>query len=178
MHLLRALAASLAIAAAATPLAARAEAPMQKTQPGWQRTMVGDFEVTVLSDGTVRLPMLQLLRGDPARLKAALERGFLGEQVETSVNGFLVNTGRDAYGANDRALPDDWWPGYNVFLGAARGERYLVNGVFRRDFERGVVLVNQPGSPQATVELGETLTDLAHALSRPPARDPALALAA
>lgn len=77
----------------ALPTTVLAEAPMVRTQSGWQRTMVGDFEVTALSDGTVKLPMAQLLRGDPVRLKAALERGFLGEQVETSVNSYLVNTG-------------------------------------------------------------------------------------
>jgi glyoxylase-like metal-dependent hydrolase (beta-lactamase superfamily II) len=79
---------------AAAPLAALAEAPMQKTQaPGFHRMMVGDTEVTVLSDGTIKLPVLQLLRGDRAKLAEALKRGFLTEQVETSVNAFLVNTG-------------------------------------------------------------------------------------
>jgi glyoxylase-like metal-dependent hydrolase (beta-lactamase superfamily II) len=93
-HPLRSLLAALCLAGTITlPATVRAEAPMVKTQSGWQRTMVGDFEVTTLSDGTVKLPMAQLLRGDPVRLKAALERGFLGEQVETSVNSYLVNTG-------------------------------------------------------------------------------------
>lgn len=85
---------ALPLATALVSLPARAEAPLAKVQaPGWHRLMVGDIEVTVISDGTVKLPMLQLLRGDPARLKAALQRGYLNEQVETSVNAFLVNTG-------------------------------------------------------------------------------------
>lgn len=89
---------ALALACAALPLAApltaAAEAPLQKTQaPGWHRMMVGDIEVTALSDGTIRLPVLQLLRGDRAKLAEALKRGFLGESVETSVNAYLVNTG-------------------------------------------------------------------------------------
>ncbi len=91
---LRTLLACLALAG--LPLVpAHAAAPLQKTQaPGWYRPLVGDFAVTALSDGTVRLHVLQLLRGDPARLKAALERGHLfGETVETSVNAYLVNTG-------------------------------------------------------------------------------------
>ncbi|NML47002.1 MBL fold metallo-hydrolase [Ramlibacter sp. G-1-2-2] len=80
--------------AAALPSASFADAPLQKQQaPGWQRMMVGDYEVTVLSDGTVKLPVAQLLKGDPARIGEALKRSYLGEQVETSVNGFLVNTG-------------------------------------------------------------------------------------
>jgi glyoxylase-like metal-dependent hydrolase (beta-lactamase superfamily II) len=92
-RLVHLLLAAACLAGAVLPTAVRAEAPMVKTQAGWWRVLVGDFEVTALSDGTVKLPVLQLLRGDPARLKAALERGYLGEMVETSVNGYLVNTG-------------------------------------------------------------------------------------
>ena len=87
-----ALASAVALLTAAGPAAA--EAPMQKSQaPGFHRLMVGDIEVTVISDGTVRLPVLQLLRGDRAKIADALKRGFLTEQVETSVNAFLINTG-------------------------------------------------------------------------------------
>jgi glyoxylase-like metal-dependent hydrolase (beta-lactamase superfamily II) len=88
-----ALAAMLACTAVATP--AFAAAPMVKTQaPGYYRLMVGDFEVTALSDGTVKLPMLKLLtNASPQALAAALKAGFLKETVETSVNGYLINTG-------------------------------------------------------------------------------------
>ncbi|GAC1542595.1 MAG: MBL fold metallo-hydrolase [Ramlibacter sp.] len=76
------------------PLAARADAPMARAQaPGYYRTMVGDFEITVLSDGTFKLPVTQVLKGDATRIEDALRRNFLGQEVETSVNGFLVNTG-------------------------------------------------------------------------------------
>ncbi|MBA2962755.1 MULTISPECIES: MBL fold metallo-hydrolase [Ramlibacter] len=79
---------------AALPPAAHAEAPLAKTQaPGWYRTLVGDVEVTALSDGTLALPVTKLLKGDPKKMVAALRRNHLGEQVETSVNGYLVNTG-------------------------------------------------------------------------------------
>ena len=38
--------------------AAFAAAPMVKTQaPGFYRMMLGDFEVTAISDGTVKLPV-------------------------------------------------------------------------------------------------------------------------
>jgi glyoxylase-like metal-dependent hydrolase (beta-lactamase superfamily II) len=74
---------------------AHAAAPQVKTQaPGYYRFMVGDFEVTALSDGTVMLPMDKLLANiAPVRLENALKRAFLKEPVETSVNGYLVNTG-------------------------------------------------------------------------------------
>lgn len=72
-----------------------AEAPMVKTQaPGYYRMMLGDFEVTAISDGTVKLPMLKLLTNTkPQAVAAALKKGFLKEMVETSVNTYLVNTG-------------------------------------------------------------------------------------
>jgi glyoxylase-like metal-dependent hydrolase (beta-lactamase superfamily II) len=78
------------------PVAARAEAPMVKTQaPGFYRAMVGDFEVTALLDGTMKLPVLKLLtNAPPEQLAEALQRGYLRETVETSVNAYLVNTGR------------------------------------------------------------------------------------
>ena len=86
--------ASVAMAAAMNVTPVLADAPMVKTQaPGYHRFMVGDIEVTAISDGTIKLPVLQLLRGDPARLRQALQRGYLNEQVETSVNAYLVNTG-------------------------------------------------------------------------------------
>jgi glyoxylase-like metal-dependent hydrolase (beta-lactamase superfamily II) len=75
--------------------AAWAGAPQVKGQaPGWYRTMVGDIEVTALSDGTVALPVDKLLtHTTPAKVQAALARAYLKAPVETSVNGYLVNTG-------------------------------------------------------------------------------------
>jgi glyoxylase-like metal-dependent hydrolase (beta-lactamase superfamily II) len=85
---------ALLVAAVSLPLAATAAAPQLKTQvPGWYRTMVGDFEVTALSDGTATMPVLDLLQGDKAREADALRRNFLSNYVETSVNAYLINTG-------------------------------------------------------------------------------------
>jgi len=85
-----------ALLGAAFTASALAAAPLAKTQaPGYYRLMVGDFEVTALSDGTVALPMTKLLNnsaGAEATGKA-LARAFLKDPVETSVNGYLVNTG-------------------------------------------------------------------------------------
>ncbi len=92
--------AALAFAAATAGLLVpgapvRAEAPMVKASaPGYHRMMLGDFEVTALSDGTVDLPVDQLLTNtQPGRVDQALKRAFLKAPVETSVNGYLVNTG-------------------------------------------------------------------------------------
>ena len=75
--------------------AAHAAAPQQKTQaPGYHRVMLGEFEVTALSDGTVALPVDKLLTNTtPGRIDKALKRAFLKTPLETSVNGYLVNTG-------------------------------------------------------------------------------------
>ena len=75
--------------------AADAKAPFVKTQaPGWFRFMVGSFEVTALSDGTVQLPITKLLKDKPEKTAAALKKAFLtGETVETSCNAYLINTG-------------------------------------------------------------------------------------
>ena len=68
---------------------------MVKTQaPGFYRMMLGDFEVTALSDGTVKLPMKDLLTNTtPAKIDAALKRAAIAYPVETSVNAYLINTG-------------------------------------------------------------------------------------
>jgi glyoxylase-like metal-dependent hydrolase (beta-lactamase superfamily II) len=75
--------------------AAFAAAPLVKTQaPGYYRMMLGDFEVTALSDGTLGLPVTTLLTNTtPERVKKALARASLKDPVETSVNGYLINTG-------------------------------------------------------------------------------------
>ena len=74
---------------------AHAAAPMVKTQaPGYYRVMLGDFEVTALSDGTVALPMDKVLTDTtPAQVKSAFANVFMPTSVETSVNAYLVNTG-------------------------------------------------------------------------------------
>ena len=86
---------AVALAFATFSPTAAAEAPMVKTQaPGFYRMMLGDFEVTAISDGTVKLPMKDLLTNTtPAKVDAALKRAAIAYPVETSVNAYLINTG-------------------------------------------------------------------------------------
>ena len=87
-------AAIVAIAGAFAATAAQAAAPMAKFQaPGFYRTTLGDFEVTVLNDGTLDLPVNKLLKQPPAKTDAALAKVFEKSPIQTSVNGFLINTG-------------------------------------------------------------------------------------
>jgi len=89
------LVAGVALALLVQPDHARAGAPMAKGQaPGWYRMSLGDFEVTALSDGTLPLPVDQLLTNTtPAKVKQALDREHLTSPIETSVNAYLINTG-------------------------------------------------------------------------------------
>ncbi|MBR7800137.1 MBL fold metallo-hydrolase [Undibacterium fentianense] len=66
----------------------------QAVAPGYYRVMLGDFEVTALSDGTVALPIDKLLTNiKPEQTLKALKKHHLGTPTETSVNGYLINTG-------------------------------------------------------------------------------------
>ena len=65
---------------------------------------------------------------------------------------FLVSTGND--GVGDAGItPSSWWPGFEVSLGAARGARGSWDGLTRREFSDGLVLVNEPQAPARTVTL-------------------------
>lgn len=67
---------------------------VQTAAPGYYRSMVGDFEVTALSDGTEQLPVDQLLTNTSAgNIAKALAKAHQHSPLETSFNGFLINTG-------------------------------------------------------------------------------------
>ncbi|MFC5583197.1 MBL fold metallo-hydrolase [Rhodanobacter terrae] len=78
-----------------TALNASAGAPMARTSaPGYYRFMLGNFEVTALSDGTVDLPVEQLLLEPAAKTVAALDKAFLKTPLQISDNAYLINTGK------------------------------------------------------------------------------------
>ncbi len=70
----------------------------QKTQaPGFYRMMLGNFEVTALYDGYVPIEA-KLLKGINAQdAQTLLARMFLADApaVQTAVNGYLINTGKN-----------------------------------------------------------------------------------
>jgi hypothetical protein len=76
----------------------------------------------------------------------------------------LINDGSGDMIASDgdrsRMNPDSYWSGYLTDLGYATGARYRWNDLFRRDFECGIVLVNQPDMPTISVSLDDTYIDL------------------
>lgn len=101
--LFTAAAAHLAVAAPGTnqpadvpgSVAARSVPPQVRSTPGYFRTMLGRFEVTVLSDGTVTIPLNTLLtHTTPSEVNSLLHRaGINPAKVETSINAFLIHTG-------------------------------------------------------------------------------------
>ncbi|RKH18416.1 MBL fold metallo-hydrolase [Corallococcus praedator] len=77
------------------PSAVHAAAPQVRTQsPGYHRMLLGDFEVTVLSDGTVPQTVSEVAtRTTPERVRELLSRDHLADPVELSINAFVINTG-------------------------------------------------------------------------------------
>ncbi len=79
---------------------------------------------------------------------------------------FLTSTGKDGTTCLYANAPDNWWKGYDVALGNPIGDRVkLANGVLKRNYEYGVVLVNQPGAPTVTTSLAGKFKTLAGANS-------------
>ena len=85
------------------------------------------------------------------------------EEIQTSsrpeyalASYFLTSTGGDGLADRYTQSPGSWWSGNDVNLGGPRWPQmhYRWNGLFRRDFTRGMVLVNEPGSPTVTANLG------------------------
>lgn len=94
LSLQAALAMAFATGGAVLPPAVQAAAPMVKTQaPGFYRMMLGAFEITALSDGTVDLPAEELLHSHTGDIGSHLRANHLSSPVETSINAYLVNTG-------------------------------------------------------------------------------------
>lgn len=61
--------------------------------PGFYRFLLGRFEVTVLSDGTVSVPIDTLLSVNPQAVRASLRKVYRDPSYEMSFNSYLINTG-------------------------------------------------------------------------------------
>lgn len=66
---------------------------VKKSTLGFYRFQLGQIDIIALSDGTVDLPMDTLLHQDSEATKQQLEEAFLSVPTETSVNGYLIDTG-------------------------------------------------------------------------------------
>jgi len=80
--------------AACTFLPVHGSAPIIRTQPGFYRMMLGDFEITALNDGVVDYFTAQVLPNTtPDEVKTALSAEGLTDPAGMSYNAFLINTG-------------------------------------------------------------------------------------
>jgi len=140
---------------------AHAGAPMVKTSaPGYFRMMLGDFEVTALSDGTVNLPIHQIMtRTTPAKVDKALAKSFLKSPVETSVNGYLINTGTKLV-LIDTGAAGLFGPTLGKLLGNLKASGYQPEQVdeiyithLHHDHVGGLLVGGQAAFPNATVRV-------------------------
>ena len=90
------LAATLAIACSLLAPAGHAAAPLVGTQaPGYYRMMLGDYEITALSDGSHVFPIDTVMTHiAPAAINRDLADADLAQPVQGSINAFLINTGK------------------------------------------------------------------------------------
>jgi len=165
-----ALAAAVALSTAGVAPPAHAAAPMAKTQaPGFYRLMLGSFEVTALSDGTIDVDVDKVLREPTAKTDAALAKSFLKSPVTTSVNAFLVNTGSKLV-LVDTGTGGSFDPTAGTLLANLKAAGYepgQVDDVFITHTHGDHVggLVAKDGSavfPNATVHAGKADVDAAH----------------
>ncbi|RYE69260.1 MAG: MBL fold metallo-hydrolase, partial [Oxalobacteraceae bacterium] len=90
----RALTAALLLLAATSPGAWAGAAMAQIQTPGFYRMMLGEFEITALSDGVFDLNAIDMLTNtNEDELRAMLSASHHGGSVPTSVNAFVINTG-------------------------------------------------------------------------------------
>lgn len=146
---------------------ADASAPQQRAQaPGYYRFLLGDIEITALSDGTIPFDARVLLRNvSEAQLQASLDEAFLTEPVEASVNAFLVNTGTrlvliDA-GAGALYGPSLGKLRQNLEAAGYRPEQvdevYLTH--MHGDHVGGLLANDRPAFPNATVRAAQAEAD-------------------
>jgi glyoxylase-like metal-dependent hydrolase (beta-lactamase superfamily II) len=145
---------------------AHAAAPMVKTPaPGFYRIMVGDIEVTPVSDGTVDLPVDTLLHQKPEATRAALEKAHLKAPLETSDNTYLINTGSKLV-LVDTGAGTLFGPTLGKFVANLKAAGYKPEQIdeiyithMHGDHVGGLVANGQRTFPNATVRAGKADAD-------------------
>ena len=74
----------------------------------------------------------------------------------------LISDGTDMMSSDQLAwtAPDTWWTGYDLNLGAAQGPWSATDSLITRHFDCGMVVLNQPGEPTASYDIGAEATNL------------------
>jgi glyoxylase-like metal-dependent hydrolase (beta-lactamase superfamily II) len=139
-----------AVSASSGAAAAQEAVPQVRTQaPGYYRMMLGDFEVTTVSDGTVPQEFDRLMTNTrPEEVRALVARGRQTLPVEVSINTFLINTGT-------RLILVD--TGAGELLGPKSGGRLVANlkaAGYRPEQVGAVLLTHIHGDHSAGLTVG------------------------
>lgn len=118
-----------------------------------------------LTGGTGKWSMYQYMKhvDDVHKLGVdAYHLSYSGDAIGAELNlacALLVSGGEDlagsSYGMYPPGVKSGWFPPYDWDLGDSTGDRYQWNGVWRRDFKGGMVLMNEPGASTKTLSLGK-----------------------
>lgn len=72
----------------------KSHAVVQQQAPGFYRMMLGDWQITAVSDGTLVVPLDKLLTHiSPQKLRQRMKADAMTPAAETSVNAFVIDTG-------------------------------------------------------------------------------------
>jgi glyoxylase-like metal-dependent hydrolase (beta-lactamase superfamily II) len=152
-----------ALCALALAASAHGATPQVKTQaPGFYRMMLGDFEVTALFDGVLDFKPKELLtHTTQAQVGELLHRSFEGDEVLTSVNAYLINTG-DKLVLIDTGAGETFGPGLNKLQANLKSAGYQPEQVdmvlithMHPDHLGGLFLQGKRMFPNATVYAGK-----------------------
>ena len=157
----------LAACALLLAVASQAAAPLVKTQaPGYYRTMLGDFEITALSDGSHPFPIDTVMTHIEAGLiKQDLDQADLTAPVQGSINAFLINTGARLIlvDAGAGVLYGDCCDKLVTNLRAAGYQPEQVDEVLlthlHKDHAGGIMTQGKAVFPNAVLRLSQTESD-------------------
>ncbi|MFS7162062.1 MBL fold metallo-hydrolase [Serratia proteamaculans] len=147
-----------ALAFAGLLLTHAATADMQVQAPGYYRMPLGKFVITAVSDGTVTIPLDKLLTHiSPQELKQRMAQEAMTPQAETSINTFVIDTGKQRVLVDTGAGPLFGKAGGHLLenLRAAGYPAETLDAVLlthiHGDHSGGVSLNGKPAFPNALV---------------------------
>ena len=153
---------------AAPPIAAPSKdaTAAMPPQAGFYRMKLGQFTITALSDGTLPLPLHELLLDvTPAEIDRSLAHDFLKDPTQTSVNAYLIDTGSRLIlvdtGAGDLFGPSVGF--LNASLSAAGVRPEQISDVLlthiHADHSGGLMNGKALAFPNATIHVAKRETD-------------------
>ncbi len=133
---------------------------------GYYRFMVGDIEVTTISDGRVELDVSKLLQNvDEDEINRILKKNFLTKDFNMEVDSFLINTGQELI-LVDTGVGKGVMPSTGYLLKNIKASGYLPEQVdavilthMHGDHIGGLVSGDEAAFPNATLYVNEKELD-------------------